>query len=303
MPKEVVTKLMENEQVASTKESGHGIGMRQIRDTILKMNGHMSIDSTENVGTEITLTFPKSDYPNWFTDKIALHKGDTVVVLDDDPSIHSIWKNRLEQYLSDITIKYFTQGSETISFINSSKEKNRFFLLTDYELRNQGINGVDVIEKCNMQKRSIVVTSVYVYQIKDFLEKFKVTKLLPKAYIDRLSVAIEEQLKNVDLVVIDNDASFWEALAILKKDELLMDTYTSAKDFLSNLDKYHKDTRIVTDYELKDGMNGFALAKLLYEKGYVNLYLLSGRSFRESEAPPYLTVIFKGSEDFTEKLL
>ncbi|GHU20860.1 hypothetical protein FACS189472_12920 [Alphaproteobacteria bacterium] len=82
-----------------------------------------------------------------------------------------------------------------------------------------------------------------------------------------------------------------------------MDTYTSAKDFLSNLDKYHKDTRIVTDYELKDGMNGFALAKLLYEKGYVNLYLLSGRSFRESEAPPYLTVIFKRSEDFTEKLL
>ncbi|GHU14406.1 hypothetical protein FACS189449_11050 [Alphaproteobacteria bacterium] len=306
MSKEIVTKFMKNKQVDSTKEGGHGIGMQQVRDTLRQMNAYMSIDSIEGIGTEITLTFPKSDYPSWFTDKIALHKGDTVVILDDDPSIHSVWENRLKEYLGYITIKCFTQGSDAIDFINSSNEKDTIFLLTDYELRNQDLNGVDVVEKCEIQKRSIVVTSVYVYRINDFLEKFKITKLLPKAYIDRISITIEENRKNkdVNIVFIDNDEFFVNALPIFwEENGLTADMYTNLLDFLDNLNKYSKDTKIITDYELADGMNGLVLANQLHEKGYTKLYLLSGKQFKENEIPSYLTVIFKGDADFLEKLL
>ncbi|MDR3275176.1 MAG: hypothetical protein LBS81_04275 [Endomicrobium sp.] len=64
----------------------------------------MLIESRENTGTEITLIFPESKPPEWFADKIILHKGDTVII--DDISIHDIWKNRLQNYLGGITIKY-----------------------------------------------------------------------------------------------------------------------------------------------------------------------------------------------------
>ncbi|GHU16235.1 hypothetical protein FACS189472_00820 [Alphaproteobacteria bacterium] len=194
MPKEMVDKLMSNIPVGSTKAGGRGIGTQQIVSTLREMNGKMRIESTENVGTEITISFYKSDYPDWFTDKIVLHKGDIVVVLDDDSSIHSVWENRLKEYSNDITIKYFIHSSDAIDYINSSKQKDRIFLLTDYELRDQKINGIDVIEKCEIQRRSVLVTSVYISRIGDFSEKFKFTRLLPKAYIDNISIVVERNV-------------------------------------------------------------------------------------------------------------
>ncbi|GHU11736.1 hypothetical protein FACS189449_03810 [Alphaproteobacteria bacterium] len=207
MPKEMVGKFMRNIPVGSTKESGYGIGMQQVKSTLQQMNGQMSIKSTENVGTEITLLFPESEPPVWVTGQIVLYKGETVVVLDDDPSIHSVWENRLKEYSSDITIKYFTQGSEAIDYINSSKEKDKILLLADYELRNQDINGVDVIEKTNMQKQSILVTSVYTYKMENFSEKAKFLKMVSKLYMNEIPVVMEEAKATgkADIVFIDDN--------------------------------------------------------------------------------------------------
>ncbi|GHU24855.1 hypothetical protein FACS189472_17920 [Alphaproteobacteria bacterium] len=133
MPKEMVDKFMSNISVSSTKESGYGIGMKQVKNTLQQMNGQMLIKSTENIGTEIVLVFPEVEPPAWVAERIVLRKGGIVVVLDDDLSIHSVCGNRLKEYSNDIIIKYFTQGSEAIDYINSSNEKNNILLLTDYE--------------------------------------------------------------------------------------------------------------------------------------------------------------------------
>jgi hypothetical protein len=114
-----------------------------------------------------------------------------VAVLDDDTTVHDVWKKRFEDYAKDIIIKYFSSGLETIDFINSVKEKDKVFLLADYELRNQGVNGIDVIERSGMQNRSILVTNAYLSKIKDFNEKCKFIKLLPKLYINDISITLE----------------------------------------------------------------------------------------------------------------
>jgi hypothetical protein len=49
--------------------------------------------------------------------------------------------------------------------------------LADYELRDQKVNGIGVIEKSGMQNQSIIVTSAYVSRIKDFSEKSKSIKI------------------------------------------------------------------------------------------------------------------------------
>ncbi|MDR3059881.1 MAG: hybrid sensor histidine kinase/response regulator [Prevotella sp.] len=306
MPKEIADKIMNNIPVGSTKESGYGIGMQQIKNALLKMNGQILIKSTENVGTEVTLIFPESEPPVWVAGQIVLHKGETVVILDDDPSIYSFWENRLKEYSNDIAIKYFTQGSEAIDYIKSSKQKDKILLLTDYELRHQDMNGIDVIERTNMQKQSIVVTSVYTYKIKNFSEKAKFIKLVSKLYVNEIPIVMEENRKTetVDIVFVDDDKVFTQTLSSFVENRgLIAHTYNAPDTFLKNLSAYSKNTKIAIDNELNSEINGIELAMLLHSKKYTNLYLLSGRSFSEGEVPSYLTVIFKGSEDFIEKLL
>ncbi|MDR3253829.1 MAG: PAS domain-containing sensor histidine kinase [Endomicrobium sp.] len=188
IPKEMVNKIMNNIDVGTTKQGGHGIGMQQIKSTLKDMSAQILIESRENFGTEITLIFPKSKPPKWFADKLVLHSNDIVIILDDDISVHDIWRHRLENYLKDIKTKYFIKGTETINFINLIKEKDKIFLLADYELRNQEMNGIDIIEKFSLQKQSILVTSAYMPNIKDFNEKCNSIKILPKTYINDISI-------------------------------------------------------------------------------------------------------------------
>jgi FixJ family two-component response regulator len=211
----------------------------------------------------------------------------------------------LNDYSDDIAVRYFTQGNEAINFINSSKEKNRIFLLADYELRNQEINGVDVIEKCNMQNKSILVTSVYMCKIKEFPEKCDVIKVLSKALIPDIPIVIEEEreTENVAIVIIDNDKSIIHALPTFFKDNgLAVDVYTDPRDFLDNLHLYSKDIVIVTDHDLGCDIGGFDLAKKAHELGYTKLYMMSGDMFDKSDVPSYLTLLFKDTNSF-EKLL
>jgi 5S rRNA maturation endonuclease (ribonuclease M5) len=64
---------------------------------------------------------------------------------------------------------------EAIEFINSKgdKEKEKVLLLTDYEFKGQGINGIEVIEKTKMEDKHIVVTSQYLSDMKNFNEKIR----------------------------------------------------------------------------------------------------------------------------------
>jgi response regulator of citrate/malate metabolism len=93
-------------------------------------------------------------------DSLVLNCGDTVIVLDDDQLIHYIWNSKLEDYKTEIDLQFFEKGQETINFINAFAEKNRLFLLCDYELKQRGLNGIDVIVRSNMVHRSIIVSGI-----------------------------------------------------------------------------------------------------------------------------------------------
>ncbi|MDR1417938.1 MAG: PAS domain-containing sensor histidine kinase [Endomicrobium sp.] len=188
MPKEMVEKLNNGEAVGSTREKGHGIGMEQIITTIKEMNGKMEVISTKGRGTEFMLRFNKSDAPKWFAKKIELKKGDTVVILDDEVLIHEVWKVRLKEYENNINVKYFTEGLEAINFLNSIEDKSKVFLFTDYELKGQDINGIEVIEKSQMHERHVLVTSKDLSDIKNFNEKIR---LFNKLHLYEIPLSLE----------------------------------------------------------------------------------------------------------------
>ena len=113
-----------------------------------------------------------------------------IVVLDDDILVHEMWNKRFKEYEGEIEVKYFTEGLEAIEYINSVKEKKNVLLLTDYELRKQSINGIEVIEKTGMQAKHILVTSKYLSEIKEFEEKSKFLKISSKMYINDIRMEI-----------------------------------------------------------------------------------------------------------------
>jgi FixJ family two-component response regulator len=110
-------------------------------------------------------------------------------------------------------------------------------------------------------------------------------------------------MRNIDIVFLDDDETFVSTLQfVFEKRGVLVDTYTKLDDFLNNLDEYSKDTKIVTDYDIKSEINGLDLVQKLHKLGYTKLYIMSGRNFEEQEIPPYFTVLLKGI-DGIDKIL
>jgi 5S rRNA maturation endonuclease (ribonuclease M5) len=113
-----------------------------------------------------------------------------VVVLDDDILAHEIWKKCFKQYKDDLTFKYFTKGIETINFLNSIQNKSQVFLISDYELKGEPVNGMYIIEKSQMQERHLLVTNKYLSDIKNFKNKSDFLKIFHKMYLNDISINV-----------------------------------------------------------------------------------------------------------------
>lgn len=142
--------------------SGTGLGLYHAKKTVASYNGRLEIDSQLAKGTTVTITLPKSDVPLWFVEKIYLDDFDHVIVLDDDQSIHNLWRDRFEHFSSHLKILHFTSGKEFMSFIQRGELdiKSCLFLM-DFELLHQHKTGLDLIEELNIAKKAILVTSYY----------------------------------------------------------------------------------------------------------------------------------------------
>ena len=311
MPKKVVSKITKNISVTSGKKDGSGIGYTQIWDTLKSSNGKISIESKTGKGTKVTLTFPKIKSSTWIAECIEIEKGSTVVILDDDNSIHNAWKSRFEDHPS-IHLKHFKKGNEAADFINSANAKDNLFLLSDLELINQKLNGLQIIEKTSMQNHSILVTSHHGHKkVRDSATKIGV-KILPKQLASYVPIIVIESkkedkislmhFKKVDLVLIDDDHLLTDSMVNFFQDKVV-DTYSSPKNFLKNMSQYDKNTRICMDHNFSGQKNGLELAAQLHDAGYKNLYMFSGTSFSKEKVPNYLTVILKGDMDSLHNLI
>ena len=165
MRPELVQKIMNHVAVTDGKPDGHGIGLTQVRDTLQNNEGTLAIETREGVGTKMIATFPRVTSENWIADSMQLAEDDIVVILDDDSSIHLAWNTRFDglvKQFSNLTVRHFEFGQECIDFINglAPERIGKVFLLTDYELLKQDLNGLDVIHQTPVH-RSVLVTSYY----------------------------------------------------------------------------------------------------------------------------------------------
>lgn len=301
MPAKLVEKIMNDIEVTEGKADGHGLGLSQVRDMLKRHNGTLKINSTRGKGTEMILSFAQAKAPAWLCGDIMLGTEDIIVVLDDEPAIKTAWQMHFAPTLkahSNIKIHYFEQGSEALDFVNGldAQAKARVLLLTDYELLNQDINGIDVIAQCKID-RSVLVTSHYANSEIQAEVMGLNALLLPKFLAEHVPLRVREvqasnQLKQVDFVVVDDDEEF----ARLMVDSLFrgrkVDLFHSPKLFLEQIDQYPQTTAICLDNRM-GRVSGIEVAETLHQKGYQQLYLLSGDSFEPGELPDYITPLCK----------
>ena len=159
IPHDVLEKLGEGEH-SFGKEEGSGQGIFPAKSTIELWRGNLSIGSEVGQGTCIEIRLPIVSPPSWFVDTIVI--PDTVAILDDDPTIHGVWDERLRDTgLSNrAEVVHFYDAQSFENWCRHSAGRNALFLM-DYELIGQKESGLDVIERLGIAQESILITSHY----------------------------------------------------------------------------------------------------------------------------------------------
>ncbi len=163
MEKAVMEKIGER-GFSFNKTSGNGLGLSHALIEIKSSNGRIDFDSKPGVGTKVFVRLPKSRSPDWFVPEIRLKGLRKIIVLDDDPSVHEIWRRRFEQYLhaGQIELINFSSSRDFSNYYRKNfADLEDCLFLVDYEISNQGDTGLDVIETLGIQNQSVLVTSYY----------------------------------------------------------------------------------------------------------------------------------------------
>lgn len=312
MTPELVDKITRKIAVSEGKVDGHGIGLAQVHRTVDDNKGQWKIESEVGSGTTMLFSFARIEAPEWIAESVELFDDDTVIVLDDDSSIHLAWSLRFDSLREDypnLTVLHHEQGQETIDYINGldPDEKPRVFLLSDYELIRQGLTGLQVIAKTKMD-RAILLTSYYGNRDVRDDARTTGTKILPKQMAAEIPIRIDSKrsnkpscMKKVDAIFIDDEQFLLDTYVLFAVGRLI-DTFNNPIEFLKVAQTYEKSIPIMIDQNYAGlEQKGTEIAARLHEIGFENLYLLTGESV--IKVPDYLTVLLKSDLDALSDVL
>lgn len=183
MSPEFLNKLGQRD-FTSKKQEGSGLGVVHAMEMIRSWDGQIKFESKLNVGTTIYIQLPLCPSPPWFLDKLFIQRNSNLMILDDDPSIHQVWNFRfdrieLNQHL--ISRHDFQSSNQLEEYLRNHHLTDNDLMLCDYEIIGERENGLDIIQRLNLEKISILATSRYEQpEIQARCEQLGV-KLLPKS--------------------------------------------------------------------------------------------------------------------------
>ncbi|MGK5085906.1 HAMP domain-containing sensor histidine kinase [Bdellovibrionota bacterium FG-1] len=163
IPFDLISKL-DSRGETHGKTGGTGLGLYHAKSTMETWGGSLSIESAVAKGTQIKLTLPAASAPNWFVETLLVPAQSSIVVVDDDASIHSVWNGRFDSLrLSEqgVTVFHFSAPKEFQNWMKTSPEAVHALFLMDYELLGHTETGLDLIESFALGAQAVLVTSRY----------------------------------------------------------------------------------------------------------------------------------------------
>lgn len=298
MPPELIEKVFDG-SITSNKKEGYGIGLVSAYQLVKSWGGNLKIESKLNVGTTIHLSFALLDSAPWFAANLNFLQGSKIIVLDDDQSIHDLWNSRFGCEISsaNFRVQHFYQANELMQ-LDYNELKSSYFLC-DYELIGQDKTGLDVIEKMNLSNSATLVTSRYDdKEIRRRCAELNI-KILPKNYAAYVPICIiENNLSNLsdenqpDVILIDDDhlvINTWKFIA-KKKNKIIL-TFDNFSDAEKGIERLSRTIPIYIDSNLGTKISGEECAKILSNKGFINLYLATGHNPSRFGVMPWIRAI------------
>jgi len=259
------------------KRNGAGFGLSYAKQYLEQIKGSIHIESKEQIGTKIIIRLARSTHPSWFCNLLNIKYSSSIIVLDDDPSIHEAWDERFAAFYHVKLIHFYNVAELLKHEIDSMMP---ILYLVDYELLADNQNGLDVIEELILHDKAILVTSCFEDRpIRIRCENMGV-KIIPKSYVPYIKIIqIPSTEYTSPLVFIDDDEMMrttWAFAATNAGKEIAL--YSSIDEFMSVIDDYSNDTIIYIDSDLDHNIKGELEAKKLFDLGFTEINLATGHS-------------------------
>lgn len=188
IPKELMEKVFDR-NFTSGKQGGSGLGLTFAKNYMSQIGGELSLESSEGQGTKVSFKFNEFEMASWVVNSLSLKGVKQIIIVDDDRSIHEIWKRKLNvvSYTGGISHLYSLKDLEQRSAEFRSSE---FLLLIDNEFRNEKITGFEFIKNQGMKDNCILVTSHHNLEAIHAYCRQTHLQLLPKSYLSQLHLTI-----------------------------------------------------------------------------------------------------------------
>lgn len=287
IPPEVLVKLGRRGETHG-KSGGSGLGLHHARASAESWGGRLELTSEVGRGTAALVVLPQAPAPGWFVSELTLRPGRSVVILDDDASIHLVWQGRLESLRAraqDVEVVHASNPDEIRNWVKAAKERAREALyLMDYELLGYRETGLSLAEELGIGNRAILVTSRY--EEPGILEGCRKlgARMIPKGLAGLVPIRIENHgpaadpaRTRWDAVLIDDDplARMTWKLAAERAGKTLR-AFATAADFLKESDAIDRASAVYVDAELGEGIAGDAESLKISGLGFGEVYLATG---------------------------
>jgi CheY-like chemotaxis protein len=207
-----------------------------------------------------------------------------VIILDDDVSFHEIWEKKLKD-TGKILHKFYS-GNDLISKFSTIPSTT--LLLSDYEMLDQGMNGIDTILKLNHSLNSVLVTArSEERQIQERCANISL-KLLPKNMIPFL---VLEEIEP-EIILIDDDKLIHYEWKNYFSKTIKFQSFYSIEDFIKHSKSISPSAHIYLDSDLGKGIVGEVDGIVLFNLGFRNLYLSTGFQKDEINKPDWIIDIY-----------
>lgn len=178
------------------KEKGNGLGVYYAKQVIQEAGGELSIESEPQRGSVARIRLPKTPPPPWLATRLPVEDQETIVIVDDDRSVHELWKRSLKNHvlvqlgkLSELE-EWFDQNHELAATC---------VFLIDYRFENESENGLDLIERLKISDRAYLVTSSFdEISIQSRVQRLN-CRMIPKPLIEVLGIIQRKRISRIAL--------------------------------------------------------------------------------------------------------